>query len=497
MADPERATDPATSATPVAAPRRIDGDARRTSGPACWAPERSLYFDQLGDVRACCQNITGSIGNIRLSTIREIWDGERAKRLRAAVGRGDLSLGCDACAWQIDATGPGDAYARAYDFLEDADDAGRWPRQMEFSLSNACNLQCEMCTGWSSSAIRAQRERLPPLVSAYGDAFFEELAEFLPHLERAIVLGGEPFIAPESLRLLEMLADLDEPPEVIVITNGTQWSRRVERILERLPMAIDLSLDGATASTFESIRVGARLPDVLANLDRYSQHARRNGKAVGIAFCLMTSNWHEFASVLELAERRGVDHVSVNLVTAPLSHSLYRLDADALARTIESMERDQRATVARLERFAPVWERQLAALRERLALQGTGAPALPRSTAWEHGRSEAAARSRTHLRAQGVTEPIEVHADGNHTITWVGPGVDPSIVGRPLPGLLDLLAQSTAAGPVAISPGMATSELANEFVFEVTAGGRTDASILAFLFHEGDEVVALLGVVRT
>jgi hypothetical protein len=37
---------------------------------------------------------------------------------------------------------------------------------MEFSIGNTCNLECIMYDGRASSAIRAHREKLPPLVSA-------------------------------------------------------------------------------------------------------------------------------------------------------------------------------------------------------------------------------------------------------------------------------------------------------------------------------------------
>lgn len=54
-----------------------------------------------------------------------------------------------------------------------------WPRQMEFSVSNTCNLQCVMCNGEWSSSIRSQREGLPPLPKVYDDAFFDGLRDFL------------------------------------------------------------------------------------------------------------------------------------------------------------------------------------------------------------------------------------------------------------------------------------------------------------------------------
>ena len=74
-----------------------------------------------------------------------------------------------------------------------------WPKHIEFALSNTCNLQCVQCSGELSSAIRAQREHRPPLRSPYGDAFFDEIQEFLPaprgghlHRRRAVPHAGGP-----------------------------------------------------------------------------------------------------------------------------------------------------------------------------------------------------------------------------------------------------------------------------------------------------------------
>ena len=80
--------------------------------------------------------------------------------------------------------------------------------------------------------------------------------------------------------MLSMLAELDDPPDVAVTTNGTQWSRRIEQICERLPISFVLSLDGITKDTYESIRVGADFDQVMTNLDRFQSYAQRHGTMV-------------------------------------------------------------------------------------------------------------------------------------------------------------------------------------------------------------------------
>ncbi|MBS1838731.1 MAG: SPASM domain-containing protein, partial [Actinobacteria bacterium] len=155
-----------------------------------------MYFDQFGRVRACCQNSDGLLGDVTRQSVREIWESAQAGRLREALAVRDLSVGCGFCAWQAEEVGYSE-FARGFDDLDPASIAPRWPLRMEFSMTNSCNLQCVMCNGDLSSSIRAHREHRAPLPEVYGERFFEELAEFLPHLVEARFLGGEPFLGRE------------------------------------------------------------------------------------------------------------------------------------------------------------------------------------------------------------------------------------------------------------------------------------------------------------
>jgi MoaA/NifB/PqqE/SkfB family radical SAM enzyme len=330
-----------------------------------------MYFDQFGDVRACCQNTDALLGNVREQSIREIWDSADTRRMRVALANDDYSEGCGFCGWLVEQGDKEIAYARVFDHLPVTQDDPRWPVQMEFSMSNACNLQCVMCNGDWSSSIRAHRENRPPLPDVYGEAFFDELAEFLPHLQKVNILGGEPFLGKEPLRVMEMLADLEHPPEVAVTTNGTQWSDRIERICQRLPLSFVVSLDGITKETYESVRVGADLDAVLENLDRFRGYARIHGTSVSLAHCLMRPNWREFSRLLRFAEDRGL-RVGMNEVLFPKELSLFQMLAEELRPIVEELEQDRGGFAATLDRLRPVWDGQLQALRHRLEILEAG-----------------------------------------------------------------------------------------------------------------------------
>ena len=337
-------------------------------GAICKAPSGSMYLDQRGDVRACCQNAGFPLGNVTEASLLDIWRGDRAQRLRAAVAASDLSLGCNFCRWQIEAGTDEAVFAHTFDHLSVmGETAPAWPRQLELSLSNACNLQCVMCNGEWSSSIRTHREGLPPLPKVYDDRFFDELADFLPHLEVVKFLGGEPFLGAEPLRVMEMLAASAPHVEVHVTTNGTQWSPRIERILERLRVHVVVSLDGVRQDTYESIRVGSQLATVLDHVGRFAQYCNDRGTSFSLSHCLMTANWHEFDEFLDLGERLGCS-VYVNTVTEPYGLSLYHLRPRELRDVVRELQRrDPKVRTGLSGRRLEVWLDQLARLGGHLA----------------------------------------------------------------------------------------------------------------------------------
>ena len=327
----------------------------------CYAPFTSMYLDPHGDVLACCQNTEHLLGNVAEDSLTDIWRGPRANELRAVLVDYDLGLGCRFCKWQIDDGNYPAAYTQSFEGIDVDSARPDWPRRLEFAVSNTCNLECVMCNGEWSSMIRSRREGRAPLPKVYGDRFFEELRPFLHHLREARFLGGEPFLAAETLRIMDLMVDEGVEVPCHLTTNGTQWNPRVERILERLPVSIAVSLDGVTAATVESIRVGASHAELLENLARYRAYTTERGTTLDLTFCFMKQNWHEFGDYLRFADGWGC-RVFVNTVIHP-AFSPYHLplpEFDAIVTGLEAQDEDLRAELT-LNR--DLWISELGRLR--------------------------------------------------------------------------------------------------------------------------------------
>jgi MoaA/NifB/PqqE/SkfB family radical SAM enzyme len=152
---------------------------RQTKNKAvfCHAPFTSINFEQNGNASVCCYSRRHVLGTYPNDSIDDIWFGKKADQLRSMMRRNALPGACDICLDQFSSRNFGGIRARFYDHLASAgyaDPDGRfesYPRVMEFETSNVCNLECVMCKGYFSSAIRKNRERLPPLHNPYDEDF--------------------------------------------------------------------------------------------------------------------------------------------------------------------------------------------------------------------------------------------------------------------------------------------------------------------------------------
>jgi len=332
----------------------------------CYAPYTSLYFDNRGNVRVCCHNWEHPAGNILKNTIDEIWHGLQVEILRNALKSYQFGPGCEFCRNQTAETFA-NAAMRRYDNFAVVEEAPRWPQQMEFSISNACNLECIMCRGLWSSAIRARREKLPPMPRLYSNAFFESLWKYLPHVKWLKFLGGEPFLIAEYYTLWNrMVADHLSVP-CHVTTNGTQYNRKVERVLEHIPMSFSVSLDGVTKATLESIRVNAKYEEVMENARRFRDYARAKKTFFSVTYCLMRQNWHEFGDFCLMADSWDCA-VGLNTVVQPPEFGIYSLPVEELRKILQVMDAQATHLESSLKRNRNLWFGELERIRAKCRL---------------------------------------------------------------------------------------------------------------------------------
>lgn len=192
------------------------------------------------------------------------------------------------------------------------------PRELQLEVTGACNLACRMC-------LVRYRPRLGKADGAMCPHVFRRVVDALPNLERLTLQGlGEPLLAPELESMVAYAAG--RGVRVGFNTNGVLLTPdRARRLAEAGLDWLHVSLDGATAETYESIRPGSSFPTVTRNIQALMAvvAARHDGRpSVRLVFVLMRRNVHELPDLVRLASSWGVPEVWVQ----NLSHSFSDTD---------------------------------------------------------------------------------------------------------------------------------------------------------------------------
>jgi len=131
----------------------------------------------------------------------------------------------------------------------------------------------------------------------------DEIAELEPGW--VIIEGGEPLLREDVFELLGLMRQ--RQLEVHLTTNGVLLSPQIITTLKQLKVKVAVSIDGATAPTYEAIRNGA-------SFERVVQHARdcaREGILEAINFTLLKTNYTEIAGIFELAASIGAPKITI------------------------------------------------------------------------------------------------------------------------------------------------------------------------------------------
>ena len=311
---------------------------------ACPAASINLHFSQKGVVTACCFNRQQVLGVYPENSVSEIWNGEPIRELRDALENNDLALGCQKCEQQLEARDYGGSHALFYSVYarmteekrierglqpEGGPSAPPLPMRLEFNIHNSCNLECVMCHGLASSAIRTRRERLSPMPNPYDEAFVDQLEPFLPYVVEADFMGGEPFLIHSYQMLWERIAVVNPKMELCILTNATILDDRIKELLERINCLMHVSIDSMYKETYESIRKGADFDQVMENCMYYLDLMQRKGLPYTWRLCPMRQNWKEIPETVRFCNEKGIT-LMYNQVDSPVNFSLHTLPLDEL-----------------------------------------------------------------------------------------------------------------------------------------------------------------------
>ena len=181
------------------------------------------------------------------------------------------------------------------------------PTHLQLEVTSACNLACAMCLVSYRPAINRAEGAMPM-------ELFRRLVDGTPELARLTLQGlGEPLLQPH---LLEMVAYVKARGIAVGFNSNAMLLTR-ERADRLVAVGLDwlhISLDGATAATYEGIRSRADFDRVAHNLRGLQEAKRAVGAAtpaIQVVFVAMRRNLHELPDLVRMVSGWGVDEVHV------------------------------------------------------------------------------------------------------------------------------------------------------------------------------------------
>ena len=188
---------------------------------------------------------------------------------------------------------------------------------VQMDLSNRCNLRCRTCHFsndeiFNGPAHHVSIERIQRLS-----------AELFPVTRRLLLsCATEPLVSPILSEVLRM-ARTAGVPRIEFVSNGVLLlGKHLRAILETQVNLIQISVDGATAETFESIRSGASYRKVLGNLlllQRLKNKLGVRNPEIQLNFVLMRENQHELEAFIEMCALVGASADVRHLLTTPFT----------------------------------------------------------------------------------------------------------------------------------------------------------------------------------
>ena len=280
--------------------------------PFCPLPFFSLRLTSEGFVYLCCfHKDEEPLGNLLEQSLDEIWNSAQIKSVRKDTVDGKLHRICQSaggCPYKCTDNKP----APMPENLR--------LRKLEIGLPNThCNIggktptvehpACIMCER-SLPGYRFEQDRLPEIL--------HKIKPMMPGMEVLHIQGvAEPFWQDAIFKVLEAL-DYEKYQNQTLLTtctNGTVLgAEKRKRYLSIAPRSnLSLSIDAATATTYEKIR---RLPNVfhrvIENAIAYGHERNPKTQIFQIQHNINTLNVHEVVDMVRIAKEANCDTLEFN-----------------------------------------------------------------------------------------------------------------------------------------------------------------------------------------
>lgn len=261
----------------------------------CMFPWIHLYVNTDGEAYPCCTTkYENPIGNVRDSSLVELWNNEKMREVRKKLLAGEHIEGCSNC-YKHESTGSGgfsfrnfanNEFGQHFDLINETLEDGYLPgmnlKYFDVRFSNLCNFKCRTCgdmfsSTWAAESFKQGYGQFNGLIHA-SNSDPNLLEQFKPHLgnlEMLYFAGGEPLITPEHYEILEYLIDNDSTDVTLRYnTNCSRLTFKDKNVLDLWNKFKKVEVYGSLDSfgvRAEYMRHGTVWSNILSNLNLIKQ----------------------------------------------------------------------------------------------------------------------------------------------------------------------------------------------------------------------------------
>jgi MoaA/NifB/PqqE/SkfB family radical SAM enzyme len=308
--------------------RKWKGDRLREE-ITCLRPFENIEIFVDGSVHVCCGNWLKQgyeIGNIYDQNFDEIWNSEKAKKLRYSVCEGNFEY----CTHFCDPFGrvkidqkidenfidpPLISRKKANLKFNDYNECivNTTPKTIALGCDPTCNLTCPSCRKNHKSLTREEAERLKKVLENTIKPMLRDCEEL------TLLTSGDVFASPVMSKFLKTITKKQYPKMKIVIYTNAQlltpqkWAEFSN--LEEFSITLRISIDAATKETYEKLRRGGSWDALCKNM-AFIAGMRDKGiiSHIDTCFIVQKENFLEIPKFVEKSKEWHSDNASFQAI---------------------------------------------------------------------------------------------------------------------------------------------------------------------------------------
>jgi MoaA/NifB/PqqE/SkfB family radical SAM enzyme len=267
----------------------------------CPKPFDTILIDSQGScfICECTAWLPQSVGNLHRASLQNIFHSANAEYLRDSIRDGSYRY-CNAkqCTWIIKND------VRNYSNKEYS------IRTIRLAIDDSCNLSCPSCRRLKIFHKKGKMLEMRMSLSDKVNSYLKDHNNITVHIGS----DGDPFA---SLVYRYFMRTIPNNPTLRfnLQTNGLLMKKmlqRTDRVLDKID-TLNISIDGATKTTYELLRRGGKWEKLLENLQFIKQYHKNF--TIKFHMVVQQNNWHEMSLLLDLADQYNAHEVIFNRIT--------------------------------------------------------------------------------------------------------------------------------------------------------------------------------------